>query len=100
MTVMQALVFQFSNPKAWMMATTGLNISLTISDSMLNAVLLLCGAFASLGVLCNIAWVMMGASLQRAFAIPLYRFWINGSLAAVTVATVVFLWLPPGATPS
>ncbi|MFT5484939.1 MAG: threonine/homoserine/homoserine lactone efflux protein [Halieaceae bacterium] len=94
MTVVQALIFQFSNPKAWMMATTGLNISLGITDSMLIAVLLLCGGFASLGVLCNFIWVMMGASLQRAFAVPLYRYWINGFLAAITVATVILLWLP------
>jgi threonine/homoserine/homoserine lactone efflux protein len=94
MTFVQALIFKFSNPKAWLMATTGLNISLGITDSMSIAVLLLCGGFASLGVLCNFSWVVMGASLQRAFAVPLYRYWINGSLAAVTVATVIFLWLP------
>ncbi len=93
MTLSQAIVFQFSNPKAWMMATTGLNISLALNDSMFTAVLLLCAGFATLGLLCNFTWVLMGASLRNAFSIPVYRLWINGGLAMVTIATVVIFWI-------
>jgi threonine/homoserine/homoserine lactone efflux protein len=94
MTIAQALIFQFSNPKAWMMATAGLNISIAFNDSMLTAVLLLCAGFATLGIFCNFTWVLMGASLRDAITVPVYRYWINGGLALLTITTVLMFWMP------
>ena len=94
MTITQALIFQFSNPKAWMMAAAGLNISIAFNNSMLTAVLLLCAGFATLGIFCNFTWVLMGASLRGAMTVPAYRYWINGGLALLTITTVLMFWMP------
>lgn len=93
MTILEAGLFQFSNPKAWMMATTGLNIGFAAGEATWSAIVLLCLGFSTLGLCCNFVWVWMGASLRRFLAVPTYRILINGSLAVVTLATVVMLWL-------
>lgn len=93
MRTTEAIVFQFSNPKAWMMAATGINISLGFDQSMLTAVLALCAGFATLGLLCNVTWVWFGASLSGLMAIPHYRRLINGGLAVITLLTVVLIWV-------
>ncbi len=92
MSMVQATLFQFTNPKAWMMATTGLNITFGFNQGMVAAALLLCLGFATLGALCNFAWVWFGASLSGLLAEPLWRRCINGGLAALTALTIVLFW--------
>ncbi len=93
MTLFEAGLFQFSNPKAWMMATTGLNIGFAAGQGTGSAIALLCVGFATLGIGCNFAWVWAGSSLRRFLAVPVYRLLINGGLALITLATVGMLWL-------
>jgi len=93
MNVWHALVFQFSNPKAWFMATAGLNIAFGLRNSMSVAVLALIISFATLGLICNLMWIGLGRSLQRLFAQDQYRKLINGGLGLLTVATVILIWL-------
>lgn len=92
MTVLEALIFQFSNPKAWMMATTGLNFSLAIDGSMPIAVLWLCLGFATLGLCCNCLWVLLGSALGNLWQHPGWRLTINGVLASLTIGAVVMFW--------
>ena len=92
MSLLQALIFQFSNPKAWMMATTGLNIGISIDGSMLTAVLALGFGFASLGLCCNLLWLVAGAALQSLWREPFYQRLINTVLSVLTVLTVAMFW--------
>jgi hypothetical protein len=40
------------------------------------------------------SWVLMGASLRDAITVPVYRYWINGGLALLTITTVRMFWMP------
>ena len=104
MRIHEAGLFQFSNPKAWMMATTGINFALTAvgdpatgvepgQSGLWLAILLLCVSFATLGAGCNLLWVWLGSSLRQALAKPASRRWINGGLAVMTVTTVAAFWV-------
>ena len=93
MRTWEAGLFQLSNPKAWMMAITGLNLALVAEQSMPMAVLMLCLGFATLGTLCNLVWIVMGASLQAHLQNPFKRRLINGGLALATVLTIGAFWL-------
>ncbi len=93
MSVPQALLFQFANPKAWMMATTGLNLALAVVDSVSVAAALLCAAFATVGIFCNSAWVLMGTSLRQLWQNDQHRTWLNLMLGSLTLATVISFWL-------
>lgn len=93
MRIFEGIVFQFSNPKAWMMAATGINISLGFEQGMVVAVMSLCVGFASLGLICNLAWVWFGASLSGLMEKAAYRYVVNGGLAIITLLTVALIWL-------
>jgi threonine/homoserine/homoserine lactone efflux protein len=92
MSVLQALFFQFSNPKAWMMATTGLNISIGIDGSALTAVLAFAVCFVTMGLVCNFLWLYAGASLQSLWQQKQYQRIINSVLVLLTILTIVLFW--------
>ena len=92
MGLVEALIFQFSNPKAWMMATTGLNISIGFDDSVMTAVLSLCLGFATLGLICNFAWLSAGASLRQLWMDDRYQKPINVGLALLTLLAIGTFW--------
>lgn len=92
MTIFESFVFQFSNPKAWMMTVTGVGIVLPLSPTMLWAVIYLCLGFMTLGLLCNLSWVLIGSALKTAYGKNIYRIWINAFLAGLTVFTVTLFW--------
>lgn len=93
MKIWEGIIFQASNPKAWMMAITSLNLALAMGGSMPQAVLIACLSFATLGVACNLVWVMMGVSLQSLLQDRKKRQWVNGRLAALTLLTIAGFWL-------
>ncbi len=92
MRLEEALIFQFSNPKAWMMVTTGLNIGLGFDQSMLIAGVALCIGFATLGLCCNLIWLIAGASLREVWMQAQYQRLINGGLAILTVFAIATFW--------
>ncbi|MCB1647540.1 MAG: LysE family translocator [Pseudomonadales bacterium] len=93
MTWWQAAIFQFSNPKAWMMVTTGIGLALPASSSGFEAGLWLIAGFGTLGMICNCIWVQLGKALQQSHQIPARRRWINGVLVLMVLATVLLFWL-------
>lgn len=93
MRLEEALLFQFSNPKAWMMVTTGLNIALGFDNSMFTAGLALCAGFATLGLCCNLLWLSAGASVREIWMQEKYQKAINGCLAALTLMAIATFWL-------
>jgi threonine/homoserine/homoserine lactone efflux protein len=92
LTVAQATTFQFANPKAWMMATSAIGLVAPITSSPLVAAALLAASFATIGVACNAIWILGGAAIRRHLDDPRTRRLVNGSLAALTIATVALFW--------
>lgn len=92
MGLIEALIFQFSNPKAWMMATTGLNISIGLDESVSTAVLTLCLGFPTLGLICNFAWLSAGASLRSLWMDARYQKSINTGLSLLTLLAIGTFW--------
>jgi len=93
MTTLEAGLFQFANPKAWFMTTTGVSLAIPVGDSATVAVICFCLGFATLGLACNYAWVLTGSLLQGWLGHPRYGLWINGLLALLTLLTVIMFWL-------
>ena len=93
LTILQAGIFQFANPKAWIMSTSAMALAIPLIGSANKAALALCLTWASVGLLCNCIWVLGGANLNRYLDKPGTRRIICAGLAALTVATVVMFWL-------
>lgn len=90
--ILQALGFQFANPKAWIMSTSAMALALPLTGSALSAALALCLTWASLGFLCNCCWVLTGSNFRQYLENPTARRWISGCLALLTVATIGMFW--------
>ena len=93
LTVWQAGLFQFANPKAWIMSTSAMALAIPILGSPNSAALTLLLTWATLGFMCNCIWVLSGANLNRYLDNPRTRQFICGGLASLTVATVGMFWL-------
>ena len=63
MTFLQAVLFQWVNPKAWTMALTALSVY--APDQSLAAVLLVAGVFGAINLPCITVWTLAGLQLQR-----------------------------------
>lgn len=93
LTILQAGVFQFANPKAWMMSTSAMALTIPLTGSADKAAVMICLIWASLGLSCNCLWVMGGANLNRYLDNANTRRLICASLAVLTVATVMMFWI-------
>ena len=87
MTFLQAAVFQWVNPKAWVMAIGGVTTFAAIAAFPWNAVFM-SALFGSLGLVSSGIWVLFGHGLQRILTSPRAVRLFNWTMAALLVASL------------
>jgi threonine/homoserine/homoserine lactone efflux protein len=87
MTFLAAAAFQWVNPKAWVMAVSGMTTYLPNSSSMVD-VLLMAVLFAAVGLPCVMTWALGGVALRRVLQDPRSVRIFNGVAAALLVASL------------
>jgi threonine/homoserine/homoserine lactone efflux protein len=93
LTFGEAVAFQFVNPKAWIMGVTAASVFVPDVQPRWVAVLLLCTVCALINLPCICTWAVLGASFKRWLAGERLRRWVGGALVALTVYSVVAIWL-------
>lgn len=93
LTVLQAGLFQFANPKAWMMSTSAMALAIPLLGSAGAAAIVLCLNWLTLGLVCNCLWVLSGVNLNRFLANDTIRQVISSGLAILTVLTIIMFWV-------
>ncbi len=90
----EAALFQFVNPKAWAMAVTACTIAekFPLSTPLRLALMLLISAAINLP--CVSVWALFGKALRRQLRTARVRQAFNLSMAALVVATAVWMVLP------
>ncbi len=88
LTVMQAALFQWVNPKAWAMALTAISVY-TPPSKPLYSVLLVAIAFVISGTFSTCLWTLMGQQLKRFLNDPLKLRAVNICLAILLVFTLL-----------
>ena len=86
MTFMQAVLFQWVNPKAWTMALTA--ISLYAPSQSLAAVLFVSLVFGLVNFPCISSWILMGTKLQSFLHQPVRLRVFNISMAGLLVLSL------------
>ena len=90
MSFLQSLLFQFANPKAWIMALSAASNVSTGHGGTVAAVATLCLLFAAINFPCVGAWAVVGARLQRWLTSPVAPWRMrafNASMGATMLAT-------------
>jgi threonine/homoserine/homoserine lactone efflux protein len=88
MSFLSAAVFQWVNPKAWVMAVTAM-ATYTIEDVYFGSVLIVGVAFAAVNVPSVSTWAGFGSALREWLSDPVRLKWFNISMA---VLLVLSLW--------
>lgn len=89
MTFMQAVLFQWVNPKAWSMALTA--IALYAPDRNLAAVLLVAVVFGIINLPSTSLWAVMGQVLRGWLSSPARLRIFNWTMAALLVGSLALL---------
>ncbi|TDR31993.1 LysE family translocator [Hydromonas duriensis] len=93
MTFVQASLFQYVNPKAWVMGLTVPAAFLPNDGHLLISTLVATIIFVCINLLCCGSWVQGGALLQKLMHKPTLARLINGVIVVMTVYCAVAVWL-------
>lgn len=88
MTFVQAAAFQWVNPKAWMMAVTGVT-AFRLNENLLINALLLTVAFAIVNLPSISVWAAFGLGVRRFLSSPAVLRAFNWIMAALLIASIV-----------
>ena len=89
MTFLQAALFQWVNPKAWVMAMSA--IAIYAPDRSLGAVLLVAGVFTLVNLPTVSIWTVMGQALQGWLSNPARLRAFNWTMAGLLVASLALM---------
>jgi threonine/homoserine/homoserine lactone efflux protein len=87
-SALQAALFQWVNPKAWVMIVGAVVTYATASASYVPQILAIALVFLVLGTPCTTAWLWMGTSLRNIFRRPTQLRAFNVSMALLLAASV------------
>ncbi|ASU38181.1 lysine transporter LysE [Herbaspirillum sp. meg3] len=93
MSFVGAALFQFANPKAWVMAITGASAFLPLIQPVWLAIAIYCLVFSVVNLPCVSVWAGAGAVLRRYLTQPLWRAVFSGVMVALTIYSAVAIWL-------
>jgi threonine/homoserine/homoserine lactone efflux protein len=94
MRLSAAALFQFVNPKAWAMAVTACTIVAGLPLSIVAKVLLLTLLSAAINLPCVAVWALFGRTLRGGLRFASARLTFNLAMAALIVATALWMALP------
>ncbi len=92
MSFLGAAMFQFANPKAWVMAITGASAFLPLVQPVWFAIGLFCLVFCAINLPCIGLWAGTGAALRRYLAQPKWQRVFCAVMIALTVYSAVAIW--------
>lgn len=90
-TFMQAVAFQFVNPKAWVMSLSAVSLFLPSGIGVVPAMLYLITMMVLINLPCITVWALFGSSLRGLLMRPTARLAFNASMAVALAATGVIM---------
>ena len=88
-TFLQAALFQWVNPKAWVMASTSIAVYTSAAEDVLYQILLLATAFVFIGFCSGSTWLFLGKNLKRFLKSDSHRVLFNTVMAILLVTSVL-----------
>ena len=91
LTFLEAAVFQFLNPKAWVMTITAATLFLPHELGVLAAGAYMLLIMVIMNMPCTAVWALFGSSLRRFLERPASRMGFNAAMAVALAATGVIM---------
>ncbi|HVL76622.1 MAG TPA: LysE family translocator [Noviherbaspirillum sp.] len=93
MSFLGAALFQFANPKAWVMALTGVSAFLPVIQPAWLSIALFCLVFSAINLPCVGIWAGTGAALRRYLSEPRWQRRFCAVMVGATTYSAVAIWL-------
>ena len=90
-TFVEAVAFQYVNPKAWVMGITAAGSFLPDDSSVVLNAVILAAVFGVVNLPCVTTWVVAGTGIGKLLTNDRSRRIVNGILAALLVGTVYLI---------
>ncbi len=87
----EAAMFQFLNPKAWVMSVTAATLFLPSQLSVLARGGYMAGIMEGIGLPCMMVWALFGSSMRRFLDAPRGRRAFNTAMAVALATTAVMM---------
>lgn len=88
-----AALFQFVNPKAWVMGVTSAAAFMPAAQPVATAAVALSAVYAAINLPCIVAWAGLGALLRRYLGEPRWRRLFGGTLVVLTIYSALAIWM-------
>ena len=88
---LQAAMFQFLNPKAWIMTVTAATLFLPRELGPLLSGIYMAGTMEGIGLPCMAVWALFGSSLRQLIGAPRGRMLFNVAMALALAMTAVMM---------
>lgn len=92
MSFLGASLFQFANPKAWVMALTGVSAFLPALQPASLAIGLFCLVFCAVNLPCIVVWAGTGATLRRHLTQARWQRAFSVAMILLTVYSALAIW--------
>lgn len=92
MSFLNAALFQFANPKAWVMALTGASVFVPEYDSYALSVTVLCLVFCFINLPCIVVWAALGSAIKTRLKDPAWQRGFSSILVILTLYVAVAIW--------
>ena len=89
---LQAILFQWVNPKAWLIAIGTISI-FTLSKNYVNNAIVISIIYFLVGIPCIGAWLVFGTFLQRILKKPSHRVWFNIFMAVALIGSIGLIFI-------
>lgn len=93
MSFFGAALFQYANPKGWVMAVTGASAFLPPVEPAWLSIALFCGVFCLIGLSCIAVWAGTGATLRRYLNEAPWQRLFCVVMVLATIYSAVAIWL-------
>lgn len=91
MSLLQAFLFQWVNPKAWTMAITGISAFALDGSAMVWSLVLITAVFSLVVFPICSFWALLGVKVSRVLRSENARRWFNRCLGLLTASSVVLI---------
>ena len=92
MSFLGASLFQFANPKAWVIALTGVSAFLPALQPVWLAIALFCLVFCAINLPCIVVWAGTGATLRRYLTQARWQRAFCVVMIVLTVYSALAIW--------
>ncbi|TCK08291.1 LysE family translocator [Marinobacterium mangrovicola] len=91
MTFMQAAAFQFANPKAWVMAISGIASFTLTGDAFVTSAIVVVLLMGVTNLPSIALWAGFGVAIGRLLHTPLHWRWFNAVMGTLTAGCVIMI---------